>query len=125
MLMRQSQPSCRCTSSSMSCAALLAPRAWLLHTCMGFLTVGHWQGCRQLACSVDLGVADAWPPDMRTTCGSACSVWCLQGVNIMQFCKEYNAQTQDKMGQIIPVEITVFEVRMHCKMAASSYVCSG
>lgn len=34
----------------------------------------------------------------------------LQGVNIMQFCKEYNAQTQDKMGQIIPVEITVFEV---------------
>lgn len=30
----------------------------------------------------------------------------------MQFCKEYNAQTQDKMGQIIPVEITVFEVRL-------------
>jgi large subunit ribosomal protein L11 len=37
-------------------------------------------------------------------------VLCAQGVNIMQFCKEYNAQTQDKMGQIIPVEITVFEV---------------
>ena len=35
----------------------------------------------------------------------------LQGVNIMAFCKEYNAATQDKMGQIIPVEITVFEVR--------------
>ena len=29
----------------------------------------------------------------------------------MQFCKEYNARTQDKMGEIIPVEITVFEVR--------------
>ena len=28
----------------------------------------------------------------------------------MAFCKEYNAATQDKMGQIIPVEITVFEV---------------
>ena len=28
------------------------------------------------------------------------------GVNIMDFCKAYNAQTQDKMGQVIPVEIT-------------------
>lgn len=33
------------------------------------------------------------------------------GVNIMQFCKEYNARTQDKAGTIIPVEITVFEDR--------------
>jgi len=33
------------------------------------------------------------------------------GVNIMQFCKEYNAKTQDKQGTIIPVEITVFEDR--------------
>jgi large subunit ribosomal protein L11 len=33
------------------------------------------------------------------------------GVNIMQFCKEYNARTQDKTGTIIPVEITVFEDR--------------
>lgn len=33
------------------------------------------------------------------------------GVNIMGFCKEYNAKTQDKAGQIIPVEITVFEDR--------------
>ena len=35
----------------------------------------------------------------------------LQGVNIMMFCKEYNARTQDQAGMIIPVEITVFEVR--------------
>eukprot|EP00210_Caulerpa_lentillifera_P004733 g4517.t1 len=34
-----------------------------------------------------------------------------KGVNIMQFCKEYNARTSDKTGQIIPVEITVFEDR--------------
>ena len=34
----------------------------------------------------------------------------LQGVNIMAFCKEYNAATQDKVGTVIPVEITVFEV---------------
>jgi len=32
-----------------------------------------------------------------------------KGVNIMAFCKEYNAATQDKIGTIIPVEITVFE----------------
>jgi len=33
------------------------------------------------------------------------------GVNIMQFCKEYNAKTQDKVGTIIPVEISIFEDR--------------
>jgi len=30
------------------------------------------------------------------------------GINIMEFCKAFNAQTQDKAGTIIPVEITVF-----------------
>jgi large subunit ribosomal protein L11 len=33
------------------------------------------------------------------------------GVNIMGFCKEYNARTADRVGDIIPVEITVFEDR--------------
>ncbi len=33
------------------------------------------------------------------------------GINIMGFCKEFNAQTQDQAGMIIPVEITVFEDR--------------
>jgi large subunit ribosomal protein L11 len=33
------------------------------------------------------------------------------GVNIMEFCKSFNAQTQDQAGRIIPVEITVFEDR--------------
>lgn len=33
------------------------------------------------------------------------------GVNIMEFCKAYNAKTQDKKGQTIPAEITVFEDR--------------
>ena len=33
------------------------------------------------------------------------------GVNIMEFCKAFNAQTQDQSGTIIPVEITVFEDR--------------
>jgi large subunit ribosomal protein L11 len=33
------------------------------------------------------------------------------GVNIMEFCKSFNAQTQQDSGTIIPVEITVFEDR--------------
>jgi len=33
------------------------------------------------------------------------------GVAIMDFCKEYNTKTQDKRGQIIPVEITIYEDR--------------
>ncbi|UCB53052.1 MAG: 50S ribosomal protein L11 [Candidatus Zixiibacteriota bacterium] len=33
------------------------------------------------------------------------------GVNIMEFCKAYNAKTQDQSGMIIPVEITVFADR--------------
>ena len=28
----------------------------------------------------------------------------------MDFCKQYNAATQDKMGTVIPVEITVYKV---------------
>ncbi|OUV74703.1 MAG: 50S ribosomal protein L11 [Flavobacteriales bacterium TMED123] len=31
-----------------------------------------------------------------------------KGVNIMEFCKQFNARTQDKPGKIVPVEITVF-----------------
>lgn len=30
------------------------------------------------------------------------------GINIMAFCKEYNARTQSKAGEIIPAEITVY-----------------
>jgi large subunit ribosomal protein L11 len=33
------------------------------------------------------------------------------GVNIMMFCKEYNAKTSDQVGMIIPVEISIFEDR--------------
>jgi large subunit ribosomal protein L11 len=32
-----------------------------------------------------------------------------KGVNIMEFCKRFNAETQEKMGQILPVTITVFK----------------
>jgi large subunit ribosomal protein L11 len=33
------------------------------------------------------------------------------GVNIMEFCKAYNAATENQRGQVIPVEITVYEDR--------------
>ncbi len=39
----------------------------------------------------------------------------------MAFCKEYNAATQDKVGTVIPVEITVFEV----SWLLSCHACSG
>ena len=52
---------------------------------------------------VEAGKANPAPP-LGPALGS-------HGVNIMDFCKAYNAQTQDKMGQIIPVEITVYEDR--------------
>lgn len=33
------------------------------------------------------------------------------GVAIMDFCRDYNARTEDKRGQIVPVEITIYEDR--------------
>ena len=31
-----------------------------------------------------------------------------KGVNIMEFCKQFNARTQDKAGKVLPVVITVY-----------------
>ncbi len=31
------------------------------------------------------------------------------GVNIMQFCKEYNARTANQIGMVVPVEITIYQ----------------
>jgi large subunit ribosomal protein L11 len=31
-----------------------------------------------------------------------------KGLNIMEFCKQFNARTQDKMGQLLPVVISIF-----------------
>src|ERR1700759_2141642 len=33
------------------------------------------------------------------------------GVNIMDFCKQYNAETESQRGNVVPVEITVYEDR--------------
>lgn len=47
------------------------------------------------------GAANPSPP-VGPALGSA-------GVNIMEFCKQFNGRTQDKQGQILPVIITVYE----------------
>ena len=52
---------------------------------------------------IPAGKANPAPP-IGTTLGP-------QGVNIMAFCKEYNARTQDQVGSIIPAEITIYEDR--------------
>lgn len=31
------------------------------------------------------------------------------GINIMEFCKQYNDATQDRRGEVVPAEVTVFE----------------
>jgi large subunit ribosomal protein L11 len=31
------------------------------------------------------------------------------GINLMQFCKDYNAKTGGQVGQIVPVEVTIFQ----------------
>ena len=33
------------------------------------------------------------------------------GINIMAFCKEYNERTANQMGQVVPVELTIYEDR--------------
>ncbi len=50
---------------------------------------------------IPAGKANPAPP-IGPALGSA-------GVNIMAFCKEFNAKTQDKVGEVLPVEITVFQ----------------
>ena len=46
------------------------------------------------------GAANPWPP-VGPALGS-------KGVNIMDFCKQFNARTQDKAGKVLPVIITVY-----------------
>jgi len=50
----------------------------------------------------------AWKANPAPPIGTALGP---QGVNIMAFCKEYNARTQDLVGSIIPAEITIYEDR--------------
>jgi large subunit ribosomal protein L11 len=56
-----------------------------------------------LTLQIDAGKANPAPP-----IGPALG---QHGVNIMEFCKEYNARTQQQAGNIIPAQLTVFEDR--------------
>merc|ERR1719160_454340 len=71
-----------------------------------------WHSDRTLSCmaskvigiiklALDAGKASPAPP-----VGPALGA---KGVNIMAFCKEYNARTADSIGTVIPVELKVFE----------------
>ncbi|XP_020588634.1 uncharacterized protein LOC110030313 [Phalaenopsis equestris] len=51
--------------------------------------------------ALDAGKATPAPP-VGPALGS-------KGVNIMAFCKEYNAKTADKAGYVIPVEVTIYD----------------
>ena len=56
---------------------------------------------RVIKLQIPAGRANPSPP-VGTVLGPA-------GVNLMDFCNKYNEATKDKMGDIVPVEITVFE----------------
>jgi large subunit ribosomal protein L11 len=49
---------------------------------------------------IDAGKANPAPPIGPALAG--------YGINIMAFCKEYNARTSNRMGEVIPAEITVY-----------------
>ena len=49
---------------------------------------------------IDAGLANPAPP-----IGPALAA---HGINLMQFCKDYNARTQSRMGEVVPAEITIF-----------------
>src|SRR5919108_222155 len=58
---------------------------------------------QQLKLQIPAGQATPAPP-VGPALGQA-------GINIMEFCKQYNAATQQQTGTIVPVEITVYEDR--------------
>ena len=67
----------------------------------------HWLPRRRslglIKLQIQAGAANPAPP-VGPALGS-------HGVNIMEFCKAYNAATESQRGNIIPVEITVYEDR--------------
>lgn len=56
---------------------------------------------KQIKLQISAGKANPAPP-IGPALGSA-------GINIMAFCKEFNAKTQDKGGDVLPVIITVYQ----------------
>ena len=58
---------------------------------------------KKIKLAIQAGTATAAPP-VGTVLGPA-------GVNLQEFCTKYNEATKDKMGDIVPVEITVYDDR--------------
>src|SRR4029077_6821592 len=59
----------------------------------------------QAVVKLQIRAAQATPaPPVGTALGQ-------HGVNIMEFCRQYNEATQAQMGQVIPVELTIYEDR--------------
>jgi len=56
---------------------------------------------KQIKLQIPAGKANPAPP-IGPALGSA-------GINIMAFCKEFNAKTQDKAGDVLPVVISVYQ----------------
>jgi large subunit ribosomal protein L11 len=50
---------------------------------------------------IDGGKANPAPP-VGTALGP-------HGINLMQFCKEYNARTSNQVGQVVPAEVTIYQ----------------
>ncbi len=57
----------------------------------------------KISLQIQAGTANPAPP-IGTALGP-------HGINIVDFCKEYNEKTSDKKGQIIPAEITIYQDR--------------
>lgn len=58
---------------------------------------------KKITLAIDAGKATAAPP-VGTVLGPA-------GINLQEFCTRYNDATRDKMGDVLPVEVTIFDDR--------------
>lgn len=96
--------------------ALALRQAVLGSACQGVVAtvtyISRFDVCLAVAAviklNIEAGKANPSPP-VGPALGAA-------GVNIMDFCKQYNAATQDKAGEMVPAEISVMDVR-HCANA--------
>ena len=58
---------------------------------------------KKIKLAIEAGKANPAPP-VGTVLGPA-------GINLQEFCTKYNEQTRDKMGDILPVEISIYDDR--------------
>ena len=58
---------------------------------------------KKIKLAIEAGKANPAPP-VGTVLGPA-------GINLQEFCTKYNEQTRDKMGDVLPVEISIYEDR--------------